>query len=404
MHDKLHRSLVEAVVRAVIEIFTENRYADKVIELTLSSDPRMGSRDRAFVADTVYSVVRWWRLVGFMAGVDDNDVSETAIRRRVTVWFQGSNYRIPEWLEQYKTHEKVLDNRRYDMEKNPAISASVPDWMYQMGVDQLGEDQWQLELECLNDRADLFIRVNTLKTTKNELKKRLEKHGLYCAVIPDAPDCIKVERKGSLFNLPEFREGLFEVQDVGSQAIAPYLQVEPGMRVIDACAGAGGKTLHLAALMQGKGRIIAMDVESYKLDELKRRARRNNVQTIETKLIDDSKVIKRLANSADRLLMDAPCSGIGVLRRNPDAKWKLQPEFIDTIRKTQADILQNYPIMLKPGGLMVYATCSLLPAENEQQVQNFLANNPNFELLNQQTIRPVEGDGFYMALIKKISA
>jgi 16S rRNA (cytosine967-C5)-methyltransferase len=174
------------------------------------------------------------------------------------------------------------------------------------------------------------------------------------------------------------------------------------MRVIDACAGAGGKTLHLASLMQGKGRIVSMDIEDFKLNELKRRARRNGIPNIETRLIEGAKTIKRLAESADRLLLDVPCSGLGVIRRNPDAKWKLNPEFIARVQETQAEILSTYPVMLKPGGLMVYATCSILPVENENQVQKFLEANPNFELIEEKHVWPSEGfDGFYMALIKK---
>ena len=174
------------------------------------------------------------------------------------------------------------------------------------------------------------------------------------------------------------------------------------MRVIDACAGAGGKTLHLAALMKNKGRIIAMDTEQWKLDELQKRARRAGVSNMEAKVIESGKTIKRQANSADRLLLDVPCSGMGVLKRNPDAKWKLSLEFINKIRELQQHIIRDYCDMLKPGGLMVYSTCSILPSENEDQVQQFLSENKSFELLEERHIYPSEGfDGFYMALIKK---
>jgi 16S rRNA (cytosine967-C5)-methyltransferase len=175
------------------------------------------------------------------------------------------------------------------------------------------------------------------------------------------------------------------------------------MRVIDACAGAGGKSLHLAAIMKNKGRIIAMDVESHKLEELKKRARRAGVDNLETRLIESSKTIKRLENAADRLLLDVPCSGLGVLKRNPDAKWKLSPEFVSNVRELQQHILTDYSMMLKPGGIMVYSTCSILPSENGKQVEGFIQSNKDkFELMDEKTCWPSEGfDGFYMARIKK---
>lgn len=213
-----------------------------------------------------------------------------------------------------------------------------------------------------------------------------------------------MKKRGNVFQIDLFKNGFFEIQDAGSQTIAPFLQVESGMRVIDACAGAGGKSLHLATLMGNKGRVISLDTEGWKLDELQRRARRNGLFNIETRVIDTTKVIKRLHESADRVLLDVPCSGLGVLRRNPDAKWKLQPEFLDEIRVTQASILENYAKMAKVGGKVVYATCSILPSENENQVKAFLEKNKNFRWLDERKITPAtEGfDGFYMALLERI--
>jgi 16S rRNA (cytosine967-C5)-methyltransferase len=195
---------------------------------------------------------------------------------------------------------------------------------------------------------------------------------------------------------------MLEVQDAGSQCIAPFLKASPGMRVIDACAGAGGKSLHLAALMENKGSIISMDTEAWKLEELRKRARRNGVHIIQARPIESSKTIKRLHGTADRLLLDVPCSGLGTLRRNPDAKWKLSLDFLDKVRTTQAEILRSYSKMLRPGGQMVYATCSILPSENERQVERFLSENPNFKLLEDRKILPSEHgfDGFYMARLE----
>jgi 16S rRNA (cytosine967-C5)-methyltransferase len=249
----------------------------------------------------------------------------------------------------------------------------------------------------------VVLRVNTLKTSRKELQEQLDAEEIATEAPPQFPDALLLEQRQNIFTRQQFKDGLFEVQDAGSQVIAPFLQVKPGMRVVDACAGAGGKTLHLASLMQNKGRIIALDTEEWKLEELKKRARRAGAGNIETRVIESSKTIKRLENSADRLLLDVPCSGLGVIKRNPDAKWKLSIDFIERVKELQQHILADYSTILKPGGLMVYSTCSLLPSENEKQVVTFLeARKDSFELIDQKWLLPSEGfDGFYMALMKR---
>jgi 16S rRNA (cytosine967-C5)-methyltransferase len=215
---------------------------------------------------------------------------------------------------------------------------------------------------------------------------------------------VQLEEKKNVFLTSIFKEGFFEVQDAGSQLIGEFVDAQPGLRVIDACAGAGGKTLHLAAMMENKGQIIALDIHAWKLVELKRRAKRAGAHNIETRTITDTKVIKRLHEKADRLLIDAPCSGLGVLRRNPDSKWKIDQDFIDRIKNEQKQILQDYSKMVKKGGKLVYATCSILPSENEDQVKIFLENNADFKLVKENKVLPSQGfDGFYMALIERNS-
>ena len=216
-------------------------------------------------------------------------------------------------------------------------------------------------------------------------------------------NALQLRKRQNIFTTSLFKDGLFEIQDAGSQLIAPFLNVEPGQKVIDACAGAGGKTLHLAAIMQNKGKIIAMDVEEWKLDNLRKRAKRAGVSNIEARLITGEKTISQLRNSADRLLLDVPCTGTGVIKRNPDTKWKLSKVVIEKTKQLQYTILKNYSTMVKPGGFLVYATCSILPSENELQVQKFIAEQGDiFELIKDKTLLPSESyDGFYMALIKK---
>lgn len=209
-------------------------------------------------------------------------------------------------------------------------------------------------------QQNVFIRANLLKTNTVELQKTLEKEHITTRLISDCVTALEITSNSSLFKSLAFKNGLFEQQDVGSQLIIEALDVKPGMRVIDACSGAGGKTLGLAAYMKGKGRLLAMDIEEHKLAALKQRAKRAGADNIETRLITSSKTIKRLKESADRLLLDVPCSGLGVLKRNPDAKWHSDmSESLPTLRHLQQDILTRYSKMLKVDGIMVYATCSI---------------------------------------------
>jgi len=277
--------------------------------------------------------------------------------------------------------------------------------MDELGVKSLGEELWTKEIAAQNQQADVILRTNTLKVPKPQLKSFLAKEDIAVTPIDGYPDALKLVERQNVFVTQAFKDGLFEVQDASSQLVAPFLEVEPGQRVVDACAGAGGKTLHLASQMQNKGQLIALDIYESKLKKLKKRARRNGVHNVETRVIDSNKVIKKLHNSADRLLLDAPCSGLGVIKRNPDSKWKLEPEFVDRIMGVQQDILQNYSKMVKKGGQMVYATCSVLPQENSEQVKKFLdsENGKDFEFVRERNVFASETgfDGFYMALMKK---
>ncbi len=397
---KLHRNLSEAVITNLEEIFVGNRYADKVIERSLKQDRQWGSRDRRFIAEVTYDIVRWHRLYVEITETKDNNPWAL-----LGAWCVQNKVDLPDWEGFRNIKAKRLEKRLADVQSNRAIRESIPDWLDQLGEKELGA-RWGPELHALNEKARLVIRANTVKTSVDKLKATLKALGIETEVLPAAPDALVLGERQNIFTLQEFKDGLFEVQDAGSQRIAPSLEVKPGMRVIDACAGGGGKTLHLAALMQNKGRIIAMDTEEFKLDELKKRARRAGVSNmVETRVIDSTKVIKRLEGSADRVLLDVPCSGLGVLRRNPDAKWKLSEEFIYKVKATQQEILGGYSQMVKPGGQLVYSTCSILPSENEAQVKQVIeASGGKFKLEAEQWLMPSEGfDGFYMARITRES-
>ncbi len=403
---KLHKNLIEAVVRTLQQIFNEGKYADKAIEKVLAKDNRWGARDRGFIAENTYDMVRWWRLLSFISGETKIEY-ETELTfekgwHMFGIWLLISGKELPNWQEFKKINQNDVAKLSSKADATRKIRESIPDWMDEIGEKELGE-QWDEELKAMNTTAAVVIRANTIKVSKLELGKLLNDEEIETFAVTGYDDALILKRRSNLFKTTFFKDGFFEVQDAASQKVSAFLEVEPGMRVIDACAGAGGKALHLSALLQNKGRVIAMDVEQWKLDEMKKRARRGGVQNIEGKLIEGTKTIKRLHESADRLLLDVPCSGLGVLKRNPDAKWKLDLAFIDRIKNVQREILSSYPSMLKKGGKMVYATCSLLPSEGEEQVQWFLKDHPEFTLEKEQRISPAKTgfDGFYMALMKK---
>ncbi len=395
---KYHRVLVEAIVFSLTEIFEKGRQADKVIEQVLKSDRKWGARDRGFIAENTYEIVRWWRLLAFVT----KDLGKPSYLDFFAAWQILKGNELPPWTEFAHIRPTAIRQAHEEAKKNRKVRESIPDWLDEIGTAELGM-AWDDEIHALNQTAPVVLRANTLKTTASELKQALASKDILTELLPDLPEALQLKEKKNVFQTEYFQNGLFEVQDAGSQRIAPMLDVHPGMRVIDACAGAGGKTLHLAALMHNQGRLIAMDVEGWKLEELRRRARRNGVNNVETRVIE-AKTIKRLRETADRVLLDVPCSGLGVLRRNPDSKWKMKPEFLTQIRQTQYEILTNYAQMVKPGGKLVYATCSILPSESEDQVKRFLVESgTKWQLLQEARTSPARDgfDGFYMACLEK---
>lgn len=399
---KIHKPLLFAIVEIIYEIFADGKMADKAIQKALKSNPKWGSRDRAFIASYSYNIVRWWRLLHFINESEVDNHSKNTIWKLLGTILRLDGNDLPE-LDQFKGVSRSKIKERFDLGQTiRKVRESIPDWFDEVGEKELGES-WDEELHGMNAEARVGLRINLLKINKKDLKMILKKDGIYTDDVIGVPNGLFLEERKNLFGTKAFRNGFFEVQDPGSQMIADFLGVGPDMRVIDACAGAGGKTLSLAAQMNNKGTIIALDVEEWKLKELKRRAKRAGAHNIDTRLIVNNKVIKRLKESADRLLLDVPCSGTGVLRRNPDAKWKLDQPFLDRIRKTQRDIILSYANMVKPNGIMVYATCSILPSENRDQVDWFLKQDDRFELVEDKSVSPARDgfDGFYMARLHR---
>ena len=397
---RLHRNLVLAIIKVLDGVFNQDLYADKTIEKILKQDKRWGSRDRGFIAETSYEIVRWKRLYLEIAEVK-KPFNYQNLWRIFSVWAILKGIILPNWKEFEETPRRRIKGKFDKLSKIRKFRESIPDWIDDLASKEMGEKKWEKEIAELNKMAPVILRTNTLKVIPSELQKILHNEDVLTDQVKGHPDALRLRERSNLFKKDSFQKGLYEIQDASSQLVAPFLNIEPGMKICDICAGAGGKSLHLSALSKNKGQIIAMDIYKHKLAQLKKRAKRNGAFNIETKLIENNKSIKRLKGKIDRLLIDAPCSGLGVLRRNPDSKWKLQPDFLNNIKKTQLEILKQYSTLIKPNGKMVYATCSILPSENEYQIKNFLdtKEGEKFKLEEEKKISPfISGfDGFYMA-------
>lgn len=391
---KLYRNLVNAVAETLKEIFTNGRYADRCIEQLFKKNQQWGSRDRRFVAEAVYEIVRHFRLYAELAGNEKN------------YWFMTSAYLIlkgvelPDWQEFMHVDAEKIIRHKEKLCADPAIKESYPQWLWELGIKELGSEKWMIEASALNETAKVVLRMNTLRTAKDKFESEMKKENILLKKTTLSNDSYELEKRENVFKNKYFKEGWFEVQDAGSQAIGEFSGVNENMLVIDACAGAGGKSLHLSSLMKNKGKIISMDVEQWKLDECKKRAVRAGAHNIETKLIEGPSSIEKYKGKADLILMDVPCSGTGVIKRNPDTKWKLSPYSIEKTKELQQQILNDYCSMLKPGGVLIYSTCSIFPSENEKQVETFLKNNTGWKLEKQKNIYPSDGfDGFYMSML-----
>jgi len=408
---KFHRPLVLAVAETLHNIFEKGVYADQAVEKLLKGPQRWGSRDRKFLAASVYGIVRGKRLyesildkMGFQAPFDYFLLAG--------VYYSLESDLLPSWPEWAALEKEEVFQAREDFRLKPEIFYSVPDWLHKKGMKEFGAEKWIPELQALNEEAAVVVRLNAIKGSKDLLVSKMFEDGIqlkelqnsFVKMHDEQVFAMELAERKNLMNQGTYLSGLFEIQDAGSQLIAPFLDAKPGETVIDACAGGGGKTLHLAALMKNRGKIVAMDVHGNKLRNLEKRLQRAGVKIAETKEITEEQ-IGFLNSTADALLLDVPCSGSGVLRRKADTKWKLKEEELADLVLLQRKLLMEYSTMLKPGGRMVYATCSIFSEENEEQVQWFLkAQKEQFRFIKQKRVLPSEGyDGFYMALLQNRS-
>ena len=354
--------------------------ADSQMDRHFRAHREMGVRDRGFVAETVYGCLREKRVLEHLCGSDTCTPADLVAAYLVA---QGYSARALENLG-YRGEARALAERIRGLDRSTlpfAVRANLPDWLAERLCAQLGETEALALAEALNRPAPVDLRVNTLKAERDEVRTRLAQEGFALEPTPYSPAGLRRTERASLFSTKCFKDGLFEVQDEGSQLLSYLLEPKRNEMVVDFCAGAGGKTLHIGALMANTGTVYAFDVAARRLEKLAPRLRRaglNNVRSVVLGSERDDRV-QRLRGKIDRVLVDAPCSGTGTLRRNPDIKWRTID--LPALVEAQQRILTAAAQLLKPGGRLVYATCSLLREENEDVVEAFLHAHGEFRVV-----------------------
>ncbi len=376
MHPK---ALLDACAELVRLTLKFDHPADAIVSRFFRDNRGLGPRERATLAETVYAVLRKKLLFDHFAPSG----SGAKERRLAILGFYGPrDFLMSALTDQEKNWLTQCDQVKADdlMERH---RHNLPEWLVKPLKEQLGADFWPLA-NSLNQNAGLDLRVNTLNDKRADVQKELNKAGIKTTLTPYSPWGLRLQDKPALNKMDVFTRGAIEVQDEGSQLLAMLLDAKRGEMVVDFCAGAGGKTLAIGAAMRSTGRLYAFDTSAHRLDALKPRLARSGLSNVHPAAIahERDERVKRLAGKIDRVLVDAPCSGLGTLRRNPDLKWRQSMQAVEEMALKQAAILQSAARLLKPGGRLVYATCSILPQENEAIALAFSDANPDFNVLD----------------------
>lgn len=367
------------LVEALTVVLPLTSPADLQLKRFFREHAKLGIRDRALIAETVYAVLRHRRAI--------ESVATDGVPRKMALLaltrFQGISAR--ELMTVLKKSESTWlgEAKSYPAANPPlGIAAELPDWVIARLKNFLNEKEIIALGRSMMNPAPLDLRVNTVKGKRDAVLGQLQRSGIACASTPHSPIGIRLESKISLAQHPAFLEGFVEVQDEGSQLLGLLLEAKRSEMVVDFCAGAGGKSLLLGAVMASTGRVYAFDVSEKRLTNLGPRLKRSGLSNITPQKIESENDarIKRLAGKIDRVLVDAPCTGLGTLRRNPDIKWRQTEAGLAELNVKQAAILKSASRLVKVGGRLVYATCSFLPEENEQIVEKFLSTHPEFKL------------------------
>lgn len=386
----LRRGEPDLLGRALAEALSLRLPADAVLRKFFREHPELGRRDRADLADTVFDVLRHRRLYAHFAQAGDGAMEERLIQLsrawRARAAAAGVStplgLRAPETTSALATADWLNRIGAADLNSLPAaVALSLPDWLFEALCERFGEEEARAIGRSLLEPAPLQLRANALKVRREALIEQLGAEGIRARAIEAVPGALEVEGHPALERSAAFAAGAFEVQDAGSQLLALLVGARRGQRVIDLCAGAGGKTLALAAMMNSLGQVFACDVSIARLQRLRPRLTRSGATNVQPFAIDSltDRKLERLAARAHAVLVDAPCTGTGTLRRNPDLKWRFGPDDLLRLRDEQRAILSAAARLVAPDGVLVYATCSLLAAENEEQAQWFEASHPEFE-------------------------
>ncbi|HTP71443.1 MAG TPA: RsmB/NOP family class I SAM-dependent RNA methyltransferase [Burkholderiaceae bacterium] len=374
MHPKALLEQASELMRAVLRF---EQPADAVVSAHFRKHRALGARERHALAETVYAVLRRRLLLQHLAQGGHGPLE----RRLVLAGWQGEARVLEAAIDpaerQWLTAVAAVDPATLA----PKLRHNLPDWLAGALHEQLDDAQFDALAVALLQPAPLDLRVNTLKAKRDEVCEMLRVAGIDATLTPYSPWGLRVAGRPSVNALPAFRDGLIEVQDEGSQLLAALLDAHRGEMVVDFCAGAGGKTLAIGATMRNTGRLYAFDTSGHRLHALKPRLARSGLSNVHTVQIahERDERVKRLAGKVDRVLVDAPCSGLGTLRRNPDLKWRQSPATVAQLRQLQQAILAGAATLVKPGGRLVYATCSLLAQENEDVAQAFGRERPEFQ-------------------------
>lgn len=398
---RLYRNVAEAILFALEDILNNKKRSSRVLQKCIDTHPKWGSRDRKTFYDSVYEIIRWKSKYELLS---ESIKAKDSNWKLIQCWAILNDYELLDWKEfdSNPPTKKELENIEIT---DQSVLFAFPKWLFELGENQLCE-KWKEEMNALNSQADISLRVNRiLASTKQVASKLSMNFNIQTEKINELPDALILDQGKKFSSNFLHKKGLFEIQDLNSQRIAPFCMPSQGMKVIDLCAGAGGKALHLAALMRNKGLINAFDIEPNKIKELKKRANRANATIIKSSLLNENDTLVSCENWADVVLIDAPCSGLGTLKRNPEIKWKLNQETLNNYIKTQRELLLKGAELVKDGGVLVYATCSIISLENQDQIEWFLNQKSgkkySLEAKEQIFAHQSKFDGFFMARMKK---
>ncbi|MFG6448066.1 RsmB/NOP family class I SAM-dependent RNA methyltransferase [Roseateles sp. BYS180W] len=373
-------ALLELAAELVDSLLLFDAPADQLVSQFFRANKALGPRERHTLAETAYGVLRQRLLFQHLAQSGQGPMA----RRLAILGWVGNEAFLRGALTEAERHWLQQVQSVDTTQLAPRLRHNLPEWLAEPLQKRLGEQDFWALAQALNSPAPLDLRVNTLKARREDVLSALQAQGLVAEATPHSPWGIRLQGKPALNKVEPFVQGWLEVQDEGSQLLALLLEAKRGEMVVDFCAGAGGKTLALGAAMRNTGRLYAFDVSGHRLDKLKPRLARSglsNVHPVQLAHERDERV-KRLAGKIDRVLVDAPCSGLGTLRRNPDLKWRQSPESVRELQAKQLAILSSAARLLKPGGRLVYATCSLLDDENEGVADAFAQAHPQFQRLD----------------------